>query len=144
MATSTPTYLKTVKEGLNFHTVDEIKKLLGLLPIQDKPTRKAELVDAVANYLLGPGLKTQWQDLDELQQAAVAEALYLTGGHHEAEQFKAKYGALPKWHDRSSMYTYNRPAAKLDLFFYPYRQLSGLGSIAPGSAIPAQNLCPRA
>lgn len=119
MATSTPTYLKTVKEGLNFHTVDEIKKLLGLLPVHDKPTRKAELVDAVANYLLGPGLKTQWQDLDELQQAAVAEALYLTGGRHEAEQFKAKYGALPKWHDRSSMYSYKRPAAKLDLFFYP-------------------------
>jgi hypothetical protein len=119
MATSTPTYLKTVKEGLNFHTVDEIKKLLGLLPIQDKPTRKAELVDAVAHYLLGPGLKTQWQDLDELQQAAVAEALYLTSGHHEAEQFKAKYGALPQWHDRSFMYSYNRPAAKLDLFFYP-------------------------
>lgn len=119
MATSTPTYLKTVKEGLNFHTVDEIKKLLGLLPIQDKPTRKAELVDAVANYLLGPGLKTQWQDLDELQRAAVAEALYRTGGRHEAEQFKAKYGALPQWHDRSSMYGFRRTAAKLDLFFYP-------------------------
>jgi hypothetical protein len=118
MATSTPTYIRTVKEGLNFRTVDEIKKLLGLLPIQNQATRKADLIDTIANYLLGSGLKTLWQDLDELQQAAVAEALYLTGGRHEAAQFKAKYGALPQWHDRG-FYSYRRPAAKLDLFFYP-------------------------
>ena len=118
MATSTPTYIRTVKEGFNFRTVDEIKKLLGLLPIQTQATRKADLIDTIANYLLGSGLKTLWQDLDELQQAAVAEALYLTGGRHEAAQFKAKYGALPQWHDRG-FYSYKRPAAKLDLFFYP-------------------------
>jgi hypothetical protein len=118
MATSTPISLRTVTEGLNFHIVDEIKKLLGLLPIQNKATRKADLIDTIAHYLLGPGLKTLWQDLDELQQAAVAEALYLTGGRHEAGQFKAKYGALPQWHDRG-FYSYRRPAAKLDLFFYP-------------------------
>jgi hypothetical protein len=103
---------------LNVRTVDDLKKMLQLLPIQERPTRKAELVDAIADYLLGPGLKKLWQELDQLQQAAVAEAVYLTGGHH-SEQFKAKYGALPQWRDRNSMYNYNRPAAKLDLFFYP-------------------------
>ncbi|MGB3308270.1 MAG: hypothetical protein WBG32_00285, partial [Nodosilinea sp.] len=118
MATANPLPLKTVTEGLNFRTVDDLKKMLQLLPIQAKPTRKAELVDAIAGYLLGSNLKSLWQDLDELQQGAVAEALYQTGGRHEAAQFKAKYGALPQWRDRSSIYNYNRPAAKLDLFFY--------------------------
>jgi hypothetical protein len=94
---------------------------------------------------LGPGLKTLWQDLDELQQAAVAEALYLTGAvATRQEQFKAKYGALPQWHDRSSMYSYNRPAAKLDLFFYPTGNYRAWRSVARGSAAQAQSLCPRA
>ncbi len=119
MATANSLPLRTVTEGLNVRTVDDLKKMLQLLPIQARPTRKAELVDAIADCLLGPGLKKLWQELDQLQQAAVAEAVYLTGGRHQAEQFQAKYGSLPQWRDRSSMYNYNRPAAKLDLFFYP-------------------------
>ncbi|MGG7055189.1 hypothetical protein [Nitrosomonas sp. ANs5] len=119
MATSNLLSLKTAAEGLNIRTVDDLKKILQLLPIQTRPTRKAELVDTIAGYLLGAGLKTLWQELDQLQQAAVAEAVYLTGGRHQEEQFRAKYGASPKWHDRSSSYSYNRPAAKLDLFFHP-------------------------
>lgn len=119
MKTANPLSLKTVTEGLNFRTVDDLKKMLQLLPIQAKPTRKAELVEAIAGYLLGRGLKKLWQELDQLQQAAVAEAVYLTGGRHQAEQFQAKYGALPQWHDHNLMYRYQRPAAKLDLFFYP-------------------------
>ena len=119
MATANPLSLRTVAEGLNIRTADDLKKMLQLLPIQTKPTRKAELVDAIAGYLLGPGLKKLWQELDQLQQAAVAEAVYLTGGCYQAGQFQAKYGALPQWHDRSSMYSSRQPAAKLDLCFYP-------------------------
>ncbi|PZO45288.1 MAG: hypothetical protein DCF17_02030 [Shackletoniella antarctica] len=119
MATANPLPLRTVTEGLNVRTVDDLKKMLQLLSIQARPTRKAELVDTIAGYLLGSGLKSLWQDLDQLQQAAVAEAVYLTGGCHQGEQFRAKYGALPEWRDRSSMYSYKQPAAKLDLFFYP-------------------------
>ncbi|MGF1520110.1 MAG: hypothetical protein ACFCVB_20235, partial [Nodosilinea sp.] len=119
MKTANPLFLKTVAEGLNIRTVDDLKKMLQLLPMPARPTRKAELVDAIADYLLGPGLKKLWQELDQLQQAAVAEAVYLTEGRHQAEQFQAKYGSLPQWRDRSSMYSSRRPAAKLDLFFYP-------------------------
>jgi hypothetical protein len=119
MVTSNNLLLKTVKEGLNFRTVDELKKLIQLLPIHEKPTRKAELVNTLGDYLLGPGLKKLWQELDELQQAAVAEAVYLTQGCFQPEQFRAKYGASPQWHEHSSFYSNKRPAAKLDLFFYP-------------------------
>ena len=48
MANTTPDVFLTLEEGLNFHTVDELKKLLALLPIKEKPKRKAELVAAIA------------------------------------------------------------------------------------------------
>jgi hypothetical protein len=113
----------TLREGLTIRTVDELKKLLDLLPIAEKPTRKAELVSAIADYLLGPGLKKLWSELDQCQQSAVAEAVYCTEGVHRPEQFQAKYGQLPEWgSQRGWGYSYNKPAAKLDLFFYPVRQ----------------------
>ena len=120
MASSDLTFIKTIQEGLTFRTVDVLKKLLQLLPISERPTRKAELIDAIASYLLGPGLKKLWNDLDTLQQAAVAEAAHITDGHYYSAQFWAKYGDYPEWGNRSSFgYSYNAPAAKLDLFFQP-------------------------
>ena len=112
--------LRSVQEGLNFNTVDELKKLLPLLPIQNSPTRKAELVEAIAQYLLGPGLEAQWNDLDSLQQSVVAEAVYSPDGRYHPELFQAKYGDLPHWPSNSS-YSYREPATGLDLFFYRLR-----------------------
>ncbi|MEO1134571.1 MAG: hypothetical protein AAFX40_17955, partial [Cyanobacteria bacterium J06639_1] len=112
------TSLPSLTVGLNFSTVEDLKKLLALLPVSAASTRKADLIKAIANYLLGSGIKTLWGDLDDLQQAAIAEAVHLTKGEYRPEQFQAKYGALPEWRDRSSYYRYNQPAAKLDLFFY--------------------------
>ncbi|WP_121967801.1 hypothetical protein [Leptolyngbya sp. BC1307] len=123
--------LKTLEEGLTFHTVDELKKLLQRLPIRDKPTRKAELVDAIAQYLRSPNLKKLWKDLNELQQSAVAEAVYVTGGRYLPEQFQAKYGQLPEWDTRSSFYRYGRSAELLDLFFYPLSNYYGVGDVLP-------------
>jgi len=57
MATAQPNALQTLEEGLTFHTVDSLKKLLKLLLIKEKPTRKAELVEAIAQYLRSPQLK---------------------------------------------------------------------------------------
>ncbi|MEM9451540.1 MAG: hypothetical protein AAGA75_23820 [Cyanobacteria bacterium P01_E01_bin.6] len=121
MASSDLLVLNTIQEGLNVRTVDVLRKLLALLPIREKLTRKADLVKAIAAYLLGSGLKKLWNDLDTLQQAAVAEAVYLTDGHYYPEQFQAKYSSYPDWSSRSSsyIYGYNKPAAKLDLFFHP-------------------------
>lgn len=112
--------LNDVKAGLAFDTVDELSKLLALLPIAPKTTRKAEYIEAISQYLLGPGLKTQWNELDPLQQAAVAEAAYSPDGRYQAELFEAKYGERPNWPSRNS-YSYREPAAGLDLFFYRLR-----------------------
>lgn len=45
--------LRSVTEGLTFHTVAELKKLLQLLPMGKHHTRKADLVDAIANITWG-------------------------------------------------------------------------------------------
>lgn len=124
MAPSYSPLLKTVRDGLNYCTVDQIKKLLNLLPIKTKVTRKAELVSAVEGYLLGSGLQPLWQELDDLQQAAVAETVYADEPYFRADKFAAKYGSLPEWKDTNLLYRYNAPAAKLDLFFYPPGQYS--------------------
>ncbi|MEM9219673.1 MAG: hypothetical protein AAGD25_35765 [Cyanobacteria bacterium P01_F01_bin.150] len=117
MASSELSVLKTLEEGLSLRTVDVLKKLLQLLPIQERPTRKAELMDMIASYLRGPGLKKLWNDLDTLQKAAVAEAAHNTDGHYYSEQFWAKYGGYPDWGTKTSYYSRN--VAKLDLFFQP-------------------------
>lgn len=122
-SSSSTSYRITLREGLTTRTVDDLKKLLALLPVAKPPTRKAELVSAIADYLLGPGLRRLWSELDQCQQSAVAEAIYCTEGVHRPEQFQAKYGQLPEWSSqRGWNYSYNKPAAKLDLFFYPVHQ----------------------
>ncbi len=139
MATTQPKVLNTLEEGLTFHTVDELKKLLQLLPLKKKPTRKAELVEAIASYLRpaaggaspSSNLKKLWKDLTELQQAAIAEAVYVTDGLFLPEQFRAKYGELPEWESRTVRYRYNQPASSLDLFFYPLSNYYGPGDVLP-------------
>jgi hypothetical protein len=122
MAASSFPLLRTVHEGLNFRTVDQLKKLLALLPTAEAPTRKADLISVVERQLQGPNLKKLWANLDKLQQAAVAEAVYSSEPHFRADQFAAKYGDLPEWHSSNVFYRYNEPAAKLDLFFYSLSQ----------------------
>ena len=131
MATTHSNPLATLEEGLNFHTVDELKKLLKLLPIKERPTRKAELVDAIARCLRSPNLKKLWKELNALQQTAVAEAVYMTEGRYLPEQFQSKYGELPEWESRAARYRYNQPASLLDLFFYPLGSYYGAGDILP-------------
>ncbi len=131
MTNSQQSPLVTLEEGLTFHTVDELKKLLQLLPIKTKLTRKADIVEAIASYLRSPNLKKLWKELDELQQAAIAEAVHITDGRYLPAQFQSKYGELPKWESRDSLYRYRAPADTLDLFFYPLGSYYGRGDVLP-------------
>lgn len=81
-------------DALNLLTVDDLKSLLSLLPVKKKPTKKGELVTLVKQYLQGEKLKEIWNQLDDLQQKAVSEALY-TYGVFKPNQFKPKYKSLP-------------------------------------------------
>ena len=82
----------TLRQALANFTVDQLKQLSQLLPEADLVGRKDELVAAVMQQYQGLGLSSLWRRLDELEQAAVAEALYSIGGYFNGQIFLAKYG----------------------------------------------------
>lgn len=114
--------IPSVAEALNHHTVEELKKLLALLPASEKPTRKGELVALILGHIEGEGLRGLWSRLDESQQAAVAETVHSSDGRFDAQRFKAKYGRSPDWGTRRNhigyLYDYQRQPSLLCLFIY--------------------------
>jgi hypothetical protein len=102
---------------LNSSTVDDVKKLIALLPIKIKPTRKAELVAAVEGYMHGDHLLDLWQQLDHLQQLAIAETLYSSNGFFDGARFQAKYGRLPIFGTKNSR-SYAEIPSSLRLFIH--------------------------
>jgi hypothetical protein len=107
-------------EALKRHTVEELKKLLALLPVSEKPARKGELVAHILGQMEGEGLRRLWSRLDELQRAAVAETVHSPGGRFDAQRFKAKYGRSPDWGTSRDyvgyLYDYQRRPSLLYLF----------------------------
>lgn len=91
-----------LKDALSRQTVDGLKKLLKLIPGSHAVGRKDELVGQVfaalsGEGLFGDGLRERWAELDETQQAAVAEAAYHPLGLFEQTRFSAKYGCRPNF-----------------------------------------------
>lgn len=105
----------TVRDALDRRTVEELKKLLALLPTSEKPTRKGEIVDLVAAHLEGDSLDALWGRLDATQQAAVAETLYAADGQFDGVRFAAKYGDSPDWGTSRGL-GYDRTPSLLQLF----------------------------
>jgi hypothetical protein len=109
--------IPTLAVALSEHmTAGELRKLASLTggPV---PTRKAELAVVIAKHLAGPGLRTAWQSLDELQKAAVAEVVHARGTLFPAGRFQAKYGRGPSWGSLDIYRRDERPTA-LRFFFY--------------------------
>ncbi len=111
----------TIQDALNYETVDLLKQLAKLIPLNKVPQRKAELMDAIAEHLQGNKLKALWEKLDRLQKLAVAEVVH---GDREAlmfddVMFEAKYGEKPNWGEELSfMRGYTKEPSLLGLFFY--------------------------
>jgi hypothetical protein len=101
-----PDTIATVTDALNTQTVDLLKKLIALLPIGKAPTRKADLVSLITNHLQGDHLHQLWSQLDQWQQAAVAEVVHAPRSRFESGQFVAKYGQEPNWGTGRPGYTY--------------------------------------
>jgi hypothetical protein len=97
-------------EALTLLCVNDLKSLTRQLPGPPITGRKAELVDGLANRLLGPDLPALWRSLNTLQKAAVAEAVHDPLGELSASLFQAKYGSSPNFGKG-----YNTPLA---LFIY--------------------------
>lgn len=109
--------ITTLQQALEGIIVDDLKKLNALLSGDRKLTRKADLIAGIKNQMQGKNLKQVWEQLDELQQAAVAEVIHGSDDGYDPDFFVAKYGEEPDF-GKSDRYGYNREPSLLCLFFY--------------------------
>ena len=108
-----PTLAVALAEHMN---ADELKVLATLTKTR-APTRKAELVEHILQYLDGDRLRAVWQGLDDLQKAAVAEVVHSSDTTFPAARFRAKYGRLPDF-GAVSRWPRAQPPTALRFFFY--------------------------
>jgi len=111
--------VSSIQQALEAKTVDELKKLCVLLSLDQKLTRKADLVTAILQQIEEAKIQKIWQQLDELQKAAIAEVVHSSGNNYNADAFVAKYGQEPIFGtgDRYSYSSRYQPSL-LCLFFY--------------------------
>jgi hypothetical protein len=84
-----------LSQVLENYTVPILKKLAQLVAT-NLPTRKAEVLAIILREMENPErLRQFWNDLDTLQQAAVAEVVHSSSGRFDAAGFRAKYGGDP-------------------------------------------------
>lgn len=114
---SQPQYLI---DFLQQYTVPQLRQLAGLIA-SGLPNRKADIIEIIQAYLTSPdNLRREWQSLDELQQAAVAEVVHSHEARLDTAQFKAKYGKKLDLGGFSYGYLSKSSLSHLDLFFHAY------------------------
>ena len=108
---------ETLEEVLNTYTVDILKKLAKLVA-RGLPTRKAELISVIREVLDSPKkLQQLWDQLDTLQQTAVAEVVHSAALRFDRDKFSAKYSAQPDWGKIDRYNTMDAPSL-LRLFIF--------------------------
>src|ERR1035437_3678609 len=88
--------IPTLELALDSMNADELRKLVALTG-QKAPGRKGDMAALIVQHLAGERLRTVWEGLDELQRAAVAEAVHSPSSQLNAGLFRAKYGGDPDW-----------------------------------------------
>ena len=89
------------------------------------PTRKAEIIAVIVREMM-EYTRDYWDILDDLQQKAVAEALYAPW--FDEEGFVAKYGAESDWGKTPASSNYNHEPSLLNLFVLSSRSYGYSGS----------------
>ncbi len=120
-----------LQDVLNTRMVDDLKRLIALLPIETKPSRKAELIVEIVRHMRGDYLLDLWEQLDHLQQQAVAETIHHSGGFFDAVRFRAKHGSLPNFGTKDDR-SFTETPSLLRLFIHPGGRYSSEASIIPG------------
>src|ERR1700730_4839778 len=108
--------LPTLELALDSMAAEELRKLAALTG-QKVPSRKGDMAALIVQYLAGERLHTVWERLDELQRAALSEAVHSPFSQFEAGLFRAKYGRDPDW-GSSGKSGYGRDPSVLCFFFY--------------------------
>lgn len=114
----------TLAEFLNGQVVGQLKKLARLLTGARLPTRKAEIIAVIVKEMLGY-THEYWELLDEVQQKAVAEALYAPW--FDELGFRLKYGTDPDWGETAPWGDYIREPSLLNLFLFTYARYDYIG-----------------
>src|ERR1035437_1538585 len=108
--------IPTLELALDSMNVDELRKLAALTG-QKVPSRKGDIAALIVQHLAGERLRTVWEGLEELQRAAVAEAVHSPSSRFNAGLFRAKYGQDPNWGPPSE-HSYDHKPSALCFFFY--------------------------
>jgi hypothetical protein len=114
--------IPTLQLALESMNAEGLRKLVALTG-QKVPTRKGDMAALIVQHLAGERLRTVWEGLDELQRAAVAEAVHSPSSRLNAGLFRAKYGRDPDWGPAGKS-GYDRKPSCLCLFLFR-------GGIAP-------------
>lgn len=110
----------TLKTILTEHRrVEELKRLAAICRKNKEPlpTRKTDLAKLIMDHLEGDGLHLVWEELDELQRAAVAEVVHSDSTEFDPGRFRAKYGADPSFGTADNRGTRLEPS-RLGLLLY--------------------------
>ena len=67
-------------DALYLMTVAVLKPRLQLLNETAKPTRKDDIISCIEAHMLGNRMLEYWQQLDALEQLAIAETVHCWGG----------------------------------------------------------------
>ena len=108
--------IPTLQLALDSMTADELRKLVALTG-QKVPSRKGDMAALIVQHLAGERLRTTWERLDELERAAVAEAVHSPLSQLNAGLFRAKYGRDPDWGSADKL-GYDRKPSRLCLFLF--------------------------
>jgi hypothetical protein len=101
--------------------IDFLKKLAALTG-QTLPARKPELVLLIFRHLDFNGLRAEWENLDLLQKAAVAEVVHARSTRLDLIRFQAKYGKTPDFGNQDKYGKTINPS-RLCFFFYGHQTM---------------------
>ena len=85
----------SIRDGLDRERVETLRWFARLLGGDKRIIRKAELISLIAGQLKGDRLRELWRQLDQIQQAAIAETIHSPSLRFDESCFKAKYDQLP-------------------------------------------------
>ena len=101
------------------------------MPTDERPTRKADLVELIVTHLSGKRLRVLWEQLNNTQKLAVAETIYADESVFDPTRFRARYGELPVFGTKKERWEDHDNPSLLRLFLYPAHRYSNDALVVP-------------
>jgi hypothetical protein len=81
-----------ITSALQTYTVTDLKNLLSVFKVSQRPLTKADLIKTISEQYGGDSLHLLWSRLDPYQQTAIAEVVHSERDTHNERRYVAKYG----------------------------------------------------